>query len=47
VKKPGTITVEFLSPIPPGLDRAGFMQALESQLEGTSNRLVAEATSKA
>ena len=44
VKKPGLITVEFLPPIPPGLDRAGFMQALEGQLEGTSNRLVAEAT---
>jgi len=44
VKKPGTITVQFLPPIPPGLDRAGFMQALESQLEGASNRLVAEAT---
>ena len=44
VKKPGLITVAFLPRIPPGLDRAGFMHALETQLEGSSNRLVAEAT---
>ena len=42
VKKPGLITVEILPPIPPGLDRRAFMERLESDLEGASNRLIAE-----
>jgi 1-acyl-sn-glycerol-3-phosphate acyltransferase len=33
LKHPGTITVRFLEPIPPGLDRQGFMQLLEERTE--------------
>lgn len=44
IKKPGTITMEFLPPIPPGLPRAEMMQRLESELEKASDRLVAEVT---
>lgn len=39
IKKPGTITVEFLPAIPPGLPRAEFMQRLEQELEAASDRL--------
>ena len=40
---PGTIIVEFLDPIPPGLPRAEFRRRVESGIEAASNRLVAEA----
>jgi 1-acyl-sn-glycerol-3-phosphate acyltransferase len=40
-KKAGTITVEFLPPIPPGLTRKTFMEELQSRLEGASTRLLA------
>ena len=39
-KKPGTITIEFLPAIPPGLPRRAFMQELQQRLEGASTRLV-------
>lgn len=42
-KRPGTIVVEFLPPIPPGLKRAAFMRELEERIEQASERLVAEA----
>src|SRR5882672_2055464 len=41
-RRPGTITLEFLPPIPPGLSRRDFMGLLESSIEEASNRLVAE-----
>jgi 1-acyl-sn-glycerol-3-phosphate acyltransferase len=41
-RKPGTIILEFLPPIPPGLSRRDFMTALESRIEEASNRLLAE-----
>jgi len=41
LKKPGTITIEFLPPIPPGLARAELMERLTSDLEGATNRLIA------
>jgi 1-acyl-sn-glycerol-3-phosphate acyltransferase len=40
LKKPGRITVEFLEPIPAGLDRRRFMKDLENRLEGASQRLL-------
>jgi 1-acyl-sn-glycerol-3-phosphate acyltransferase len=40
VKRPGTIAVAFLPPIPPGLDRAAFMAELEARIETTTDRLV-------
>ena len=33
IKKPGTIVVQILPPIPPGLDRKAFMRDLESRIE--------------
>lgn len=43
MRYPGTLTVEFLEPIPPGLDRAVFMARLEEAIETASDRLIAEA----
>lgn len=43
VRHPGTIIVEFLEPIPAGLDRKAFRQRLESSLETATARLIAEA----
>lgn len=40
-KKPGTITVEFLPPVPPGLPRAAMMEKLRNGLEAASDRLAA------
>ena len=40
-KRPGTITIEFLPPIAPGLPRREFMQELQNRMEGASERLVA------
>lgn len=39
LKKPGIITIEYLPPIPPGLDRKAFMRELESRIEGAAERL--------
>lgn len=33
VKRPGTITVRFLEPIPPGFDRQAFMRLLQERTE--------------
>ncbi len=40
---PGTIVVEFLPPIPPGLPRAAFRGALQSAIETATGRLVTDA----
>ena len=34
IKKPGTITVEFLEPMPKGLTKKGFMEELQKRIEG-------------
>jgi 1-acyl-sn-glycerol-3-phosphate acyltransferase len=39
VKRPGTITLEILPPIPPGLPREAFMERLRGQIEGATARL--------
>ncbi|MBM3526209.1 MAG: 1-acyl-sn-glycerol-3-phosphate acyltransferase, partial [Alphaproteobacteria bacterium] len=41
-KRPGTIVVEILPEIPPGLTRAAFMATLEDAIETTTRRLEAE-----
>ncbi|MGD9502275.1 MAG: lysophospholipid acyltransferase family protein [Methyloceanibacter sp.] len=41
--KPGTIIVEFLEPIPPGLPKTEFLARLTSAIETASARLLAEA----
>jgi 1-acyl-sn-glycerol-3-phosphate acyltransferase len=38
----GTIRVEFLDPIPPGLDRGAFFAKLQDEIETATARLVAE-----
>jgi 1-acyl-sn-glycerol-3-phosphate acyltransferase len=40
---PGTIIVEFLDPIPPGLSKQEFLPRLQETMETASNRLIAEA----
>lgn len=40
---PGTIVVEFLDPIPPGLPKAEFLSRLKETIETASDRLLAEA----
>jgi 1-acyl-sn-glycerol-3-phosphate acyltransferase len=42
IRRPGTIIVEFLPAIPPGLNRRAFEQRLEADIEGVTRRLVAE-----
>lgn len=40
VRKPGTIIIEFLEPIPAGLPRARFMEQLETRIETASQALL-------
>lgn len=40
IKKPGTIVLEFLEPIAPGLKREAFMALLESRIETATSRLL-------
>ena len=42
-RRPGTVVVEFLDPIPPGLPKAEFLKRLTEAIETASNRLLAEA----
>lgn len=43
LRYPGTIVVEFLEPLPPGLPRAEFRRRIEAAIEGASTRLITEA----
>lgn len=40
LRKPGTVVVEFLEPIPPGLRRHEFMTELQTRIESATNRLL-------
>ena len=42
IRRPGTILVEFLEPIPPGLSRKAFLEELQARIEAASDRLLAE-----
>lgn len=42
----GHAVIEFLEPIPPGLDHAAFLARLEHAIEPASDRLLAEAAGK-
>ena len=46
LKYPGVITLEFLPPLPQGLDRRSFMAEFEARVEAASEKLISEATSK-
>jgi 1-acyl-sn-glycerol-3-phosphate acyltransferase len=43
IRRPGTILVEILEPIPPALPRDEFFRAVTQQIEAASSRLLAEA----
>lgn len=43
LRYPGTLVMEFLPPIEPGLPRIEFSRKLESAIEGATSRLVLEA----
>lgn len=43
MRYPGTVVIEVLEPIAPGLDRRAFLALLQSRLEEASARLLAEA----
>ena len=42
LKRPGTIVVEFLDPIPPGLSRQRFTKELQTRIETATNRILDE-----
>lgn len=46
LRKPGTITIRMLPPIPPGLDRRIFMERLETEIETAQAELVVNETAK-
>jgi 1-acyl-sn-glycerol-3-phosphate acyltransferase len=46
MRRPGTVLVEFLDPIPPGLTKAEFMSRLTTAIETASDRLIAEARAR-
>ncbi|WP_375457987.1 lysophospholipid acyltransferase family protein [uncultured Enterovirga sp.] len=43
IRRPGIVTIEFLDPIPAGLERDEFMRRLQHAIETASDRLLAEA----
>ena len=43
LKRPGRITIEFLPPIEPGLDRKAFMKTLQARVETATNHLIDDA----
>jgi 1-acyl-sn-glycerol-3-phosphate acyltransferase len=43
LKRPGTLIVEFLPPIPPGLSNDAFQAAFGGAIEAASDRLILEA----
>jgi 1-acyl-sn-glycerol-3-phosphate acyltransferase len=42
-RSPGTVVVEFLDPIPPGLPKTEFLPRLIDQIETATTHLVAKA----
>jgi 1-acyl-sn-glycerol-3-phosphate acyltransferase len=42
IRRPGTVRAEILEPIPPGMPRDAFFALLQSRIEASSNRLLAE-----
>ena len=46
LRYPGTAVLEFLEPIPPGLDGEAFKNKLQDMIETATNRLIAEARAR-
>jgi 1-acyl-sn-glycerol-3-phosphate acyltransferase len=42
IRMPGTVVVEVLDPIPPGLDQEAFMARLQNDIESATARLIEE-----
>jgi 1-acyl-sn-glycerol-3-phosphate acyltransferase len=42
IRRPGTVRAEILEPIPPGMPRDAFFALLQSRIEASTNRLLAE-----
>ena len=40
LRYPGTMVIEFLDPLPPGLPRDEFLERLQTAIEGATDRLV-------
>ncbi len=46
LRRPGTVVIEFLEPIEPGLERTQFLRLLEQRIETASDRLFHEAVAR-
>ena len=46
IRRPGTVVIEFLPPLAPGLDKRQFMKAVENAIEPATNALVTQALLK-
>ena len=46
LRRPGTVLVEFLEPIRPGLDKAAFLKDLQTRIEEASTRLMQESVAR-
>jgi len=42
MRQPGTVVVEVLDPIPPGLDKDAFLIRLQNDIETATTRLIEE-----
>lgn len=42
LRRPGTIVVEYLEPLPPGMPRDEFFETMKTRIEAASDRLLAE-----
>jgi 1-acyl-sn-glycerol-3-phosphate acyltransferase len=42
IRRPGTVRIEVLDPIAPGLPREAFFKLLQERVEESSNRLLEE-----
>jgi 1-acyl-sn-glycerol-3-phosphate acyltransferase len=46
LRYPGTVLVEVLDPIPPGLDKEVFFKRLQDDIETATARLIAESKAR-
>ncbi|MDB5644015.1 MAG: 1-acyl-sn-glycerol-3-phosphate acyltransferase [Hyphomicrobiales bacterium] len=46
LRRPGTIVLDILAPIAPGLEKEAFLELLQDRIEAASNKLLDEALSK-